>query len=172
MKGQGSVSISKQSFYGFFKRAWEVSFTSKNIDSAWRATGIWPFNPEKTLAICRRAPKQPTTPIKKTHIQFAINTPLSSHAMRQLPRNSHLNSQDVYVQALLRGSEQLAAQVNCLQFKNKGLLETLKVEKKKRAQSKRLNLLGEEDNGPNYFHLPVEILLWLRSKKLIRKKNL
>ena len=119
MKGQGFVSLSKRLFYGFFKRAWEASFTSENIEFAWRATGIRPFNPEKTLAICRAA-KQPTTPIKKTHVRFVINTPLSSYVMRQLARNSHLNPRDVYVQALLRGSEQLVAQVNCLQLKIKG----------------------------------------------------
>ena len=133
MKGQGFVSMSKRSFYGFFKRAWEVFFTSENIEFAWRATDIWPYNSEKTFAICC-APKLPTTPIKKTHIQFAINTPLSSHAMRQLAQNGHLNPQDAYIQALLRGSKQLAAQVSYLQFKNKGLLEALKVEKKKSSR--------------------------------------
>lgn len=75
---------------GFFKKAWEASFTSNNIESAWRATGIWPFHPDKTLAICR-APKQPTTLIKKTHVRFAFNKPLSLHAMRQLTHNGHLN---------------------------------------------------------------------------------
>lgn len=49
MKGQGFVSMSKRSFYWFFKGEWEASFTSENIESAWRATGIWPFNPEKLL---------------------------------------------------------------------------------------------------------------------------
>lgn len=74
MKGQGFVSMSKRLFYGFFKRAWEASFTSEIIESAWPSTGIWPFNPEKTPAICR-TPKQPTTPIKKTHVRFAVNNP-------------------------------------------------------------------------------------------------
>lgn len=128
-KSQGFISMSKRLFYEFFKKAWEASFISQNIEFAWGATGIWPFNPEKTLAICH-APKQPTTPIKKTHVRIAVNTPLSSHAMRQLTRNGHLNPRDVYVQASLRGSEQLAAKVNCLQFENQGLLEALKVKKK------------------------------------------
>ncbi len=68
--------------------------------------------------------------------------------MRQLAREGHRNSRDTYIQVLFRGSEQLAAQVNCLQFENKGLLEALKAEKKKRARGKRLNLLREEDTGP------------------------
>ena len=43
------ISMSKRLFYGFFKRAWEASFTPDNVESAWRATGIWPFNPKKLL---------------------------------------------------------------------------------------------------------------------------
>lgn len=67
--------------------------------------------------------------------------------MRQLARNGHLNPRDAYIQTLLRGSEQFAAQVSYLHFEYKRLLEALKVEKKKRARGKRLNFLGEEDNG-------------------------
>ncbi len=52
---------------------------------------------------------------------------------------------------MLRGSEQLAASVNYLEFENKGLIEKLKAEKKKKNKGKRLNLLGEEDDGPQLF---------------------
>ena len=52
---------------------------------------------------------------------------------------------------MLRGSEQLTAKVECLEFENKGLLEALKTEKKKSNKGKRLNLLGKEDNSPQLF---------------------
>lgn len=61
---QSFVSMSKRLFYRFFKNAWEVSFIKSNIEAAWRATGIWPYNPNKTLAICARKPL--STPAKKT----------------------------------------------------------------------------------------------------------
>lgn len=149
MKGQGFISMTKRMFYPFFKKAWEASFTEANIESAWRATGIWPYNPEKTLSICSKKP--PSTPAKKSHVRFAPKTPLSNHAMRQLAKEGHLNARDSYIQAMLRESEQMAAKVDCLEFENKGLLEALKAEKKKRNRGKRLNLLGEEDNGPQLF---------------------
>lgn len=148
-KGQGLVSMSKRLFYSFFKRAWEASFTESNIEAAWRETAIWPYNPDKTLMICRRKP--PSTPVKKLHVRFAVNTPLSCHAMRQLARQGQLNAKDTYIQAMLRGSEKLAAKVDILEFENKGLIEALKVERQKRNRGKRLNLLGEEDNGPRLF---------------------
>ena len=38
--------------------------------------------------------------------------------------------------------------MDILEFEDKRLVETLKAEKQKRNRGKRLNLLGEEDNGP------------------------
>ncbi len=32
----------------------EASFTESNIEAVWQATGIWPYDPEKTLAICAK----------------------------------------------------------------------------------------------------------------------
>ena len=98
-KGQGLVSMSKRLFYSFFKKAWETSFTENNIEAAWRATGIWPYNPDKTLTICTQKP--PSTPVKKLHVRFAVKTPLSCHAMRQLARQGQLNAKDTYIHAML-----------------------------------------------------------------------
>lgn len=61
-------------------------------------------------------------------MRFALKTPLSSHAMRQLAREGHLNVWDNYIQAMLVGSAQLAAKAHCLEFENKGLMEALKTE--------------------------------------------
>lgn len=78
--GQSFVSMSKRLFYRFFKNAWEVSFTKSNIETAWRATGIWPDNLNKALAICTQKP--PSISTKKKNVRFLLKTPISSHAMR------------------------------------------------------------------------------------------
>jgi hypothetical protein len=39
-KGLSRVSISKQFFYKFFKRAWDASFTEENIQSAFQKPGV------------------------------------------------------------------------------------------------------------------------------------
>lgn len=132
MKGQGFVSMTKRMFYSFFKRAWETSFTEANIESAWRATGIWPYNPENTLSIC--AKKLPSTPAKSLMLYLHQKTPLSNHAMRQLAKEGYLDARDSYIQAMLRGSEKLAAKVECLEFENTGLLEALKAGGGKKAK--------------------------------------
>lgn len=126
------MSISKRLLYSFFKKVWEASFTES------KATGIWPYNPDNILAIYAQKPA--STPAK---------TPLSCHAKRQLARQGQLDAKDTYIHAMLRGSEQLAAKVDILEFE--GLIEALKVEKQKRNRGRRFNLLGEEDNGPQLF---------------------
>ena len=81
-KGQRLVSMLKRLFYSFFKKVWEALFTENNIKAAWWATGIWLYNPDKTLTICTR--KSPNTPAKKLHVRFAVKKSLSCHAMHQL----------------------------------------------------------------------------------------
>ena len=55
MKGQRFIDMSKRMFYPFFKQAWEISFTKKNIESAWRVTNIWPYNPKKNIvSLCKK----------------------------------------------------------------------------------------------------------------------
>lgn len=91
--------MSKWVFYLFFKKVWEASFTESNIEVAWRVTEIWPYDPDKTLAIC--AKKSPSTPAKKLYVQFAPKIPLSCYAMRQLARQGELDAKDTYIQAML-----------------------------------------------------------------------
>lgn len=99
---QGFVTLSKRLFYRVFKNAWEASFTKSNIEAAWQATGIWPYNPGKTLTLCARKP--PSTPVKKTNVRFMLKTLMSSHVMRQLARQGQLNAKDTYIQTMLQGS--------------------------------------------------------------------
>ena len=84
-------------------------------------------------------------------MRFALKTPPSSYVMRQLAREGHLNVRNNYIKVMLKGSEQLAAITYYLEFENKGLIEALKAEKKKRNKGKRLNLLGGGDNGLQLF---------------------
>ena len=47
--------------------------------------------------------------------------------------------------------ERAAADRSILLHVNKGLQEALKMKKKKRRRGKRLNLLGQEDDGPIFW---------------------
>ena len=91
-KGQSLVSIFRRLFYSFFEKALEVSFTESNQ-----------YDPEKTLPICAKKP--PSTPIKEFHVRFALKTPLSYHAIRQLVKQREFDAKNTYIQAMLWGSE-------------------------------------------------------------------
>ncbi|CEL11935.1 hypothetical protein ASPCAL15029 [Aspergillus calidoustus] len=46
---QGLSSITKRDFFRLFWPAWEKALSTKNIESAWKSTGLAPFNPEVIL---------------------------------------------------------------------------------------------------------------------------
>ena len=37
--------MTKRMFYGCFKPAFKKAFCVKNIKSAWKKTGLWPYDP-------------------------------------------------------------------------------------------------------------------------------
>src|SRR2546430_4679531 len=49
-KSQGLISITKRHFWALFREAWGRAFTTKNIEAAWKATGMHPFDPDKVIA--------------------------------------------------------------------------------------------------------------------------
>jgi hypothetical protein len=46
---QGLWRIGKRDFYKLFKLAYQMAFTSANIESAWKQTGLYPLNPSMIL---------------------------------------------------------------------------------------------------------------------------
>lgn len=99
IKSHGFVNMTKKMFYLFFKRAWKALLTKANIKSAYKITGIWPYNLEKTLLIC--AKKLSSIPAKRFYIKFALKILLSNHAIYQLAKKSYLNTKNCYIQIML-----------------------------------------------------------------------
>jgi hypothetical protein len=48
-KCQGLTSITKRDFFRMFYNAWETSFKEMTILSAFKVTGLSPFNPQQVL---------------------------------------------------------------------------------------------------------------------------
>jgi hypothetical protein len=46
---QSYIPVGKREFFALFWPAFEKAFSKKNIDSVWRKSGIWPWNPELIL---------------------------------------------------------------------------------------------------------------------------
>ena len=141
----GMISISKRDFWSIFWPAWQEAFTPKNITSGFEKTGIWPCNPLPMLAkITKPLPVIPDTPI-------GLKTPLTCHAIRCIEKEYRKAPNSAVIKKLFRATEKLTSQHSIDIHTIKGLTQTLKIEKKRRQRGKRLNLLGENDSGPQFF---------------------
>ena len=141
----GIVSMSKRAFWSVFWPAWNEAFTEKNILSGFKKTGIWPYNPSPMLSTISKP--LPAT----THTPPGLKTPLTSRAIRRIQRQYSYAPTSVIVKKLFRSAELLSSQHSIDTHILKGLTQSLKNEKKKRQKGKRLNLLGEDDSGPQFF---------------------
>src|SRR4051794_28505847 len=149
-KSLGMVSLSKRMFWSLFHSAWVASFTVDNITSAFAATGIFPYNPSIVLAkIQKPLPESP--PPKHNTARTPARTPISCHSVRKVQKAYLANPTEEGLDLILRANTRLAAQHSIDVHEKQGLIEALQIEKKKRKRGKRLNLLGEENTGPQFF---------------------
>jgi len=138
--------MSKRMFWPLFRSSWERSFTVTNITSAFAKPGIFPFAPGNVLTVIN--PKA-ITPKKNT--AGLLSTPMTCRAVRRAERAYKADPTANKLQKIFHALERLSAQHSIDEHEKRGLAKALKLEKKKRQRGKRLNLLGEEDVGPQFF---------------------
>ena len=138
------ISISKRAFFKVFWPAWQQAFSVQNIKSGFRKTGIWPTNAALVI-------DEITIPQAPPVTEQEIKTPLTCRTARHVQRIYTRAPTSPVLAKILRANLLLAAQHSIDKHIQKGLVEALKQEKKRRQQGKRLNLIGEEDSGPQLF---------------------
>lgn len=142
----GMVSMSKRAFWSVFWPAWQEAFSEKNITSGFRKTGIWPYNPDLILLKITKP-----IPDKVINSSKGPQTPMTCRAGRRMQRQYRVAPNSTLLSKVFRANERLASQHSVDDHMVKGLAEALKNEKKKRQRGQRLNLLGEDDSGPQFF---------------------
>ena len=142
----GMVSMSKRMFWTVFRSAWQNAFTSENIRSAFFKTGIFPLNPSLMLD---QIIKKPASFIK-TEV-FQVSTPMTNLEVRRVHKAYAQHPTFLLLEKILNANERLASEHSIDQHIIRGLTEALKMEKKRRKRGARLNLLGEKDDGPQFF---------------------
>lgn len=166
-RGLGWVSMTKRMFWPIFHTAWEKSFTAVNISKAFAKTGIWPLNAQMTLQRIR-IPQQ-TTPSRLPQLPMA--TPVTLRGLRRLVRSSPSQTKkDLLERAVFR----LAVRNEIISHENQGLRVAITEEKKRRQRGKRLNLVGEEEDGQAQFYSPQRILAakaYQESKQQAEEEN-
>ena len=146
----GTVSMSKRAFWSIFWPAWQQAFTAKNIASGFKRTGIFPFDSDAVLnqIIKKKLRASPPENIDDTQ---APKTPMTGRAVRRIQKVYEKQPTRVLLSKIFTANQRLAAKESINQHVIRGLLEALKNEKKRRNRGKKLNLLGEEDSGPQFF---------------------
>ena len=142
----GIMSITKHIFWPIFYSAWQKSFTTENIQSAFEATGIFPLNASQVLNILdpsshtpqRPAPTHAKTPVTFKSFRYAIQMQKKAGSTEGLER-------------IRDGFAKVITERDLNKATVEQLTEALLMEKKKKQRGKRLNLLGEEDNKPQIF---------------------
>ena len=76
---------------------------------------------------------------------------MTSHAIRRIQQQYRKAPSSPLIAKVFRANERLVSQHSIDQHVVKGLITALKDEKKKRRRGKRLNLVGDEDIGPQFF---------------------
>ena len=133
-----------------FKASWHAFFTEKNITSAFAKTGIFPHNPGAVLDKITR-PVPPPAPISQER------TPMTCRSVRRMHKAYKKSPTAKRLTFILNANSCLAAQHSIDQHTITGVIGALQTEKKKRSCGKWLNLVGEEDNGPQFIS-PSKVL--------------
>jgi hypothetical protein len=80
-----------------------------------------------------------------------LKTPLTTKSIRYFQISYHRSPNPEKLQLLFKANEILATQHSINEHTKRDLVETIKDEKKKRQREKKLNVLGEEDYGLQFF---------------------
>jgi len=145
--------MSKRMFWTLFKQAWRTSFTEKNVKKAFESTGIWLFNPEKTVKKLQKPDPPSMTPVPACI--RTILTPLDCRELRQLGKLSPTLN---HVARLQHFAMIFATKFELIKHENGQLKHALFNEKQRRARSKRLGLTGEAATGAPEFYSPARVL--------------
>ena len=78
---------------------------------------------------------------------------MTSRVVRRVYRAYKVKPIEFFLSKILRVNERLAVEHFIDQYVIRGLIKALKHEKKRRRRGKRLNLLGQEESGPQFFSL-------------------
>ena len=153
-KNEGFTHFGKRHFWPLFRNAWSSAVTSSNISSAFRATGIFPYNPEYILS-----PLRETSKSKSKEDDLPKDLPLSDvRAIRRFEKElANRNVEPGDVPRILTSLGQLAIRSEILTHRVDNLQKALLDEKKRRKRGKPMGLFDKNRPGEGQFWTPSHI---------------
>ena len=139
--------MTKRLFYLLFRAAQQEAFIEERIQHTFKKASIQPFDSEYVISPLQ---KLVAMDLGSTSLN-AAKTPLTCCITHCMHREYRLEPTRKRLDLIFYSHEQLAAQVSIDNHIIKGLQQTIQIEKSKRKKGKRLNLVGKEDSGPQFF---------------------
>ena len=121
----------------------------QNINSGFSKTGIWPYNLDMVLS-CIRPIELPLVLAPANQIPCTLMT---CWLVQWIHKAYQKEPTTQLLSFIMHANSRLAAVNSIAQHTIGGLVSALKIEKKKQNRRKKLNLVGEEANGPQVFGL-------------------
>lgn len=154
-ESQGLCSLTKRDFFRLFFPSWEKALSQKNIKSAWRSVGLWPFNPEVVLArFIRNDDERPSSSESSRSI-------LQAEDWRRIERLLKDVVSDFYDQNTKKLSStihHLSTENILLKLRCQGLEKAISTEQKKRQRGKPITFeLQAPQDGGAVFYSPKKI---------------
>ena len=137
-KHQGLVPVTKADFFSLFWDAWVSSFTAKNVFSSFKATGVYPFNPNVIL-------DRFTNDDSDTSSNALEEAPTYSgdawQKLNTITKRALSGASEKDASIIRQSLHHMAIQNTLLQSENEGLLDALTVKKRRDTKGKSLDLL-------------------------------
>jgi hypothetical protein len=139
---QGLASVTKRDFFKNFYSAFDKAFTEANISSGWLKTGIEPFDPDRVLKIFKReggdhSEALGAEPTPSRHSSSCLDTPSAQRTIRRII-NEAVAHRDTENEKIVRKLDSaclsISAKLKLTEDREKGYLEALDSEKRKRKR--------------------------------------
>ena len=139
---QGLASVTKRDFFKNFYSALDRAFTEANVRSGWLKTGIEPFDPDQVLKIFGKeggdhpgASGAESTPSR--HSSSCLDSPSAQRTIRRIV-NKAVMERNIGTEKVIRklggACITLSAKLKLAEDRERGYLEALNSEKKKRKR--------------------------------------
>lgn len=166
---QGLSHLTKRDFFRLFWPSWKRALSEKNIESAWKSVGLWPWNPE--IVLKRFTKKEDSRPSSSE----SSRSVLGAEDWRRIERLLKQVVTDVYDQNTRKLSStmhNLSTENILLKLRCQGLERALLHEKKKRQRGKPLQFqLQAPEDGNAVFYSPNKVqearMLQIQKEKAI-----
>jgi hypothetical protein len=158
---QGLAGVTKRDFFKNFYSAFDNAFTEANVRSGWRKTGIEPFDPHQVLDVVdKKGRNQPETSrvesVPSRHSSSCLDTPSAQRTIRRIVDKA-VAERDAETEKIIRklggACVTLSAKLRLAEDREKGYVEALNDEKKKRKRGQPFTeeLRGDEGVGALFF---------------------